>query len=290
MERFVIILSSGISQGAIYALIALGIVLLQQATGAINFAQGDLLSLGAFVGFWLIAQHHMPQLAAYPLVLVILFVAGVGLERLGYAPLRKRSSIAVIISTFALGSAIRACLALWYQNVPRALPSPLGTKLFHIAGAAISDQDLLIIIVTAGVLVLLFFLMQVSPIGRQLRALADDRETAILQGIRVNSLSPLLFGLSSALAGLAGLLVAPQLSVSPTLGFNLLLTTFAAVILGGNTLGGVTFAAFFVSLVQAMAAGYVNARYIDAYPYVILVVVLALRPTGLRRMVAGVRY
>lgn len=290
MEQFVIIVSNGIANGAIYALIGLGIVLLSQATGVINFAQGDLLTLGAFLGFWLVATQGFPQWVMFPAVVLMLFVAGVGLERVGYAPLRSRSAMAVIISTFALGSAIRAALALWYGNVPQALPSPFGSDVIHIAGAAISVQVLLILGVTAVALGLLFLLIHRSPLGRQVRALASDREAALLQGIRVNRLSPVLFGLSASLAGLAGVLIAPTLSVSPSLGFALLLNTFAAVILGGETLGGVAFAAVFVSLVQALAAGYIAPNYVDAYPYLILVVVLIVRPSGLRKMVTDVRY
>jgi branched-chain amino acid transport system permease protein len=289
VERFVSLLASGIANGSIYALVALGIVLLQKATGVINFAQGDLLTLGAFAGFWLLVDEGLPQPVMFGLVIVLLFAAGVGLERVGYAPLRGRSPL-VVISTFALGLGIRAALVLWQGTTPRDLPAPFGGT-FGLLGARIPVQSLLIVGVLAVVGIGVYLLFQKTPVGRQVRALAVDRETALLMGIKVRRLSPLTFGLSAALAGLAGVLVAPILSVSPGLGFGLLLNSFAAVILGGSErLAGVAFAAMFVAVVQSLAAGYISPEWVDAYPFLILILVLAVRPQGLVRSVTGVRY
>ena len=290
MERFIAIFTSGLTQGSVYALIALGIVLLQNATGVINFAQGDLMTLGAYVGFWFVVQHHGGQILMYGVVIVVLFCAGVLLERIGYAPLRKREPLTIVISTFALGLAIRSALIVWQGSDPLNLPSPFGNKTVTIFGAEIPRQAILTIGVTIGVGIALYLLFQRSSIGRQVRALAADRETAILQGIRVNRLSPLIFGLSATLAGIAGVLVAPVVAVSPALGFGLLLSAFAAVILGGERLGGVAFAAVFIALFQALATAYVSPKFSDAYPFLVIVLVLAVRPQGLVRVATGVRF
>jgi branched-chain amino acid transport system permease protein len=289
MTHLVAILMSGLTQGAVYALIALGIVLLQNATGVINFAQGDLMTLGAYMGFFLLVQHHTGQLPMYLLVPVILFGVGVLIERVGYAPLRNRNPLTIVISTFALGLAIRSGLLVWQGSEPRNLPSPVGFTV-NVFGAQVPAQSLLTIAVTIVIGAALYFLFTRSPFGRQVRALAADREAAILQGIRVKRLSPLIFGLSAALAGLAGILVAPVLAVSSDLGFGLLLSSFAAVIIGGERLGGAAFAAIFIAVIQALATAFVNPNYGDAYPFLILVIVLAVRPQGLVRMVTGVRY
>jgi branched-chain amino acid transport system permease protein len=290
MEKFISILMSGLGQGAVYALIALGIVLLQNATGVINFAQGDLMTLGAYVGFFFLVTHGFSQPAMYVATLVVLFIAGVLLERVGYAPLRNREPLTIVISTFALGLGLRSAIIVWQGSDPLNLPSPFGNETVSIFGAAVPKQVLLTIVITIIVGFALYFLFQRSALGRQVRALAADRETAIIQGIRVKRLSPLIFGMSSALAGLAGILVAPTLAVTPTLGFALLLNAFAAVILGGERLGGVAFAAIFVAVVQALATAYVSPDYNDAYPFLILVLVLAVRPQGLVRVVTGVRF
>jgi branched-chain amino acid transport system permease protein len=289
MGHLIAILMSGLTQGSVYALIALGIVLLQNATGVINFAQGDLMTLGAYVGFFLLVQHHSGQLPMYLIVPVVLFGVGVIIERVGYAPLRNRNPLTIVISTFALGLAIRSGLLVWQGSEPRNLPSPVDYTV-NVLGAQVPAQSLLTIGVTIVIGFALFLLFMRSPFGRQVRALAADREAAILQGIRVKRLSPLIFGLSAALAGLAGILVAPVLAVSSDLGFGLLLSSFAAVIIGGERLGGVAFAAIFLAIIQALATAYVNPNYGDAYPFLILVLVLAVRPQGLVRMVTGVRY
>jgi branched-chain amino acid transport system permease protein len=282
--------SSGVAQGAIYALVALGIVLLQNATGVVNFAQGDLMTLGAYVGFWWVVTLGFGQWSMFVVMLVLLFLAGVLLERVGYAPIRNRSPLTIVISTFALGLAIRAVIVLWQGTEPRNLPSPFGNRTVDILGANVPFQALLTIALAVVVGIALFVMFQRSSLGRQVRALAADRETALLQGIRVKRLSPMIFGLSAALAGLAGVLIGPVISVTPALGFGLLLSAFAAVILGGERLGGVAFAAAFIALAQALLGGYVSPDFVDAYPFLILVVVLAIRPQGLVRMVSGVRY
>lgn len=289
MQHFIAIFIDGLTQGSVYALVALGIVLLQNATGVINFAQGDLMTLGAYVGFFLLVQLHFSQILMYVVMLGLLFLAGVMIERVGYAPLRNRNPLTIVISTFALGLAIRAGLVVWQGPDARNLPAPFEQPI-SVLGAHVPAQSLLTIALTAIVGVALYVMFRWTALGRQVRALAADREAAILQGIRVKRLSPLIFGLSSALAGLAGVLVAPVLAVSSGLGFGLLLSAFAAVILGGERLGGAVLAAVFVAEFQALATAYVNPNYGDAYPFLVLVLVLAIRPQGLVRMVAGVRY
>jgi branched-chain amino acid transport system permease protein len=290
LHRFLTILIQGIANGSIYVLVALGIVLLQNATGVINFAQGDLVTLGAYVGFWLLVQNDFGQVAMYIGMLLLLFAAGVVIERVGYAPLRNRPTLTIVISTFAFGLGIRSAIIVWQGSEPHNLPSPFGIETVDVLGVNVPKQSVFTIIVTAVVGLFLYLFVQRSALGRQVRALAADRVTAILQGIRVRRLSLIIFGLSAALAGLAGVLIGPQVGLTPSLGFGLLLSSFAAVILGGERLGGVAFAAMFVAIAQAMATAYIAPNYSDAYPYLILVIVLAIRPQGLVRMESGVRY
>jgi branched-chain amino acid transport system permease protein len=291
MARFVSLIAAGVAQGAIAALIALGIVLLHKATGVVNFAQGDLLTLGAYTGYWLIVRHRMPTLPAYLITVVLVFLVGVAIERVGYAPLRKQPILAVLISTFALALGLRSLIILWQSADDRNLPSPFGAKVWHVAGAAIPYQNILIVIATLVVFAALSVLLQRTAVGRQVRALAADRETALLQGIRVERLSIVMFGLSAALAGLGGMMVAPTLTVTPTLGFPLLLASFAAVVLGGfDRIGGTVAAAFAIAIVQQLLGGYVSHTFIEAYPYLILLGSLMIRPEGFVRGVTGVRY
>jgi branched-chain amino acid transport system permease protein len=291
MARFVALLAAGVAQGAIAALIALGIVLLHKATGIVNFAQGDLLTLGAYMGYYLIVTHNIPTIPAYIITILAVFIVGVIIERVGYAPLRKQPLLAVLISTFALALGLRSLIVLWQTADARNLPPAFGGRVWHVGGAAVPYQNILIVVATLVVFVLLTLLLQRTAMGRQVRALAADRETALLQGIRVERLSILMFGLSAALAGLGGIMVAPTLTVQPTLGFPLLLASFAAVVLGGfDRIGGTVAAAFGIAIVQQMLGGYVSHSYTEAYPYMILLVSLMIKPEGFVRGVTGVRY
>jgi len=292
VDRFIALVAAGVAQGSIAALITLGIVLLHKATGVVNFAQGDLLTLGAYLAVFLIVDHGWPTLLGYAATIVIAFMVGVAIERIGYAPLRNQPILAVVISTFALALGLRSLLILWFGSDLRNLPAPLGdNKVFHIGDAAIPYQTVVIAVVMLVLFAALEFVLLRTAFGRKVRALDADRETALLQGIRVNRLSMLVFGLSAALAALGGLLVAPTITVSAELGFTLLLSSFAAVVLGGfENVGGTVIAALAVAITQQLLAGYVSPDYIEAYPFMILLVALIFRPYGLIRETTRVRY
>jgi branched-chain amino acid transport system permease protein len=134
-------------------------------------------------------------------------------------------------------------------------------------------------------------MLQKTNLGRQVRAVSSDREAAVLQGIRAGRLTMIMFGLSAAVASIGGLMIAPILSASPTLGFGLMLASFAAVVLGGfDRVGGAMGAAIGVGVVQQLLGGYVSPNWNEAYPYIILLVVLVFKPEGLVKATVGVRY
>lgn len=284
-------MDAGVAQGCIAGLIALGIVLLFKATGVVNFAQGSLLTLGGYVGYWLQVKHGIPAVPAYILTVLAVFVVGMLIERVGYAPLRRHSILTILISTFALAEALQAVIILWQGSEPKNLPSPVGSGTWRLLGAAIPYQNILIVVMTLVLLAGLMVMLHRTALGRQVRALAADRETAMLQGVRVSMLSLLMFGLSAALAGLGGVLIAPRISLSPDFGFGLMLSSFAAVVLGGfDRIGGTVTAAVAVGIAQQLLTGYVDANLVQAYPYLILVVALILKPEGLIKGSVRVRY
>lgn len=291
MARFIALLFAGISDGAVAGLVAIGIVLLFKTTGVVNFAQGDLLTLGGYFGVWLLTDLHVPVALGYILAILLSGLCGVVVWRVGYEPLKNRPILAIIISTFALSLLIEAVIILVFSSTPKVLPAPFGGGVWHLFGAAISYQYVLIIGVTLAVFAIIQFMLNATTLGRQVRALASDREAALLQGIRVSWLTALMFGLSAAVAGLGGLLITPVLSDNPTLGFGLLLSSFAAVIIGGfDRLGGALLAAFFIGILTQMLTGYVSESWNTAYPYLIIVGVLIVRPEGLLKPSVGVRY
>ena len=291
MSRFVLLTITGLSQGAIIALIALGFLVISKATGVVNFAQGDLVTLGAYVAFWASADLELPLGVAYALALVVLFVVGIVFERLIYAPVRGRSVHVVVIATLGAALVIRALIVEWQGTTPRRLKGPFGLgKVVEIFGARIPMQNILIIGVTAVCVTALILVFNKTQFGRQLRAIATDRATARLQGIRAGYLSLIAFGLSAVLSGLAGILYGPTQALTPNLGFAPMLFSFAAAILGGfGRLGGVVVGALLIGLSTQWLAGYLSPDYADLYPFIIMLAAIALRPQGLFGNEVGTR-
>ncbi len=258
---FVALLGAGLAKGAVVALAAIGFIMIMKATGIANFAQGDLITIGGYLALWATSKtlpaHDGLGLSlglGFLLVLVIMFVLGVIVERVAYAPLSKRAHDVhvVVIATLGVAIILRTVMALWQGNDPRFVRSwfNLGGSLdgflffndgtltinvgfLGIDDAVISAQRVVIMVVTGVVVLGIMMLFSRTSFGRQVRAIAADRETARLYGVKASRLSMLSFGISAALAGLAGILIGPLGSFDLSLGFSYMLLGFAAAVLGG---------------------------------------------------------
>jgi branched-chain amino acid transport system permease protein len=282
MSKLVALLASGLAQGAIVALAAIGFLLIYKATGVVNFAQGDLITLGAYVAIWATQDLGLDLVPGYLLTLVVMFGVGMALERFAYAPLRGRSIHVVVIATLGAALVLHALIGLWQGSTPKFLESPVTGEVLELFGANIAYQRLLIIVVTGAVVVLAIAVFQWTQFGRELRATAADRETARLYGVPVIRLSMLAFGLSAALAGLAGILIGPLGSVDLTLGFGVMIGGFAAAILGGfGSIGGVAVGGIAIGMVEQVFGGYVFRDYKATFPFILMILVIAIRPQGL---------
>jgi len=281
VSRFVALVLAGLSLGAVYALVASGIVLVHKATGAVNFAQGDLLALGAYVYLWL-TQHSLAAIPACLIAMVVLFGVGSAIERVVFVPLRSKPRLTVAVATFGIALGIEASLTIWKGSDPKVVPSAFGVGSVEFLGAHLPVLSLWTIAITIVVFVLLYALFQYTQMGRMVRALASDQEVAVMYGVPSSMLNFLTFGLAGSLAALGGVLFAPAFALTPTLGFSIVLFVFAAVTIGGfDRLEAVAAAAFIIGLAQKLLTGYVSASYADAYPYLIMLAILLVRPTGL---------
>jgi branched-chain amino acid transport system permease protein len=282
MATFIALLASGIALGAIFALGALGFLVLYKATGVISFAHGDLITLGAYIAIWATVDLHFPTVVGYLVAIGLLLLVGLLLERVAYAPLRGKSVHVVVISTLGAALVIRAIIGIWQGTLPRSLASPVGQRVWRVAGANISYQRILIVGVTGIAVFALLILFNRTSLGRQVRALAADPQTARLQGIRMTRMSMMAWALSAGVAGLAGVLVGPLSAVDLNLGFGIMLNSFAAAILGGfGSLEGVVVAGLVLGIVNQTFGGYYLRDYKDAYPFVVMILVIAFRPQGL---------
>jgi len=286
---------NGIALGAAYALVALGFVLVVKATGAVNFAQGDLVMAGGFMAVALsslapLSGLPVPGLVLLPLVLVLMAVFGLVFSLLAYFPLRNRPAVSVFISTIALGIILQNSASGLFGPAPRATPPIVGGEALALGDLVIGRQSLAIIIVAAALIGGLNWLFTRTQLGRQLRATAEDPEMARAIGVRINPMIALTFALSAALAGAAGLLLANQHFVEPTSGFNLMLKAYIAVVIGGwGSIAGAVSGALLIALFEVIVAALISSPVADAGLYAALLLILILRPRGLFSEAAGRR-
>jgi branched-chain amino acid transport system permease protein len=219
--------------GAAYALVALGFVLILNATGAVNFSQGDLVMAGGFGAVVLGNALHVPGLVLLPLLLVGMAVLGVVVAVAAYLPLRHRPADTVFISTIAVGIILQNGANHLFGAEPVAGPPLLGAGRLHLHGIDVSTQSLAII----GVAILLIVGLQVlfahTQFGRRLRATAQDREVAMAIGIPVDRMVVITFAIGAALAGAAGMLLANAFFVTPTAGADYMVKAYIAIVIGG---------------------------------------------------------
>jgi len=305
-----------------------------KATGIANFAQGDLITVGAFLGFWATDKAsaagglhaanglHLSLGVGYLVVLVLMFFIGVLIERVAYAPLRGREVHVVVIATLGAALILRTILAMWQGADMRALQSwfnpgqslqnfgPFSEGILRINigwlgvhDAVITAQRVFIIVVTAIVIVALMLLFSRTSFGRQVRAIAADRETARMYGVKASRLSMLSFGMSAVLAGMAGLMIGPIGGFDLNVGFVYMLLGFAAVTLGGFTsIPGIAAGGLMIGVTQYLFGQQMLPllveklggdpaklvfRFTDALPYLLMLVVIAVRPQGLFGRIGG---
>ena len=291
MTKFLIAFASGIDVGAVIALVSLGVLVLFKATGLINFAQGNLLTLGAYFAVWGANVEHLPLGVAYVLAIVGLFGVGVVLERIAVAPLRNKNGMLVIMVTFGASYVIATIYEIWFPPNPQFLAAPFkGGSVVRMGPLIVSDQQILIVIVGAVVVAAAIWTFQRTGVGRQVRALAADREVARLYGVKVTRLSIVAWGASAALAGLAAVLVSPLGAVEPTLGAPFMLSAFAACALGGfGSITGAMVGSMVIGLAQQIGGAYFLSAYGGVWPFAILIIAIAIRPQGILSSGAGAR-
>ena len=284
MGKFVQLVVDGLSTGSIYGAIALAIVLVNQATGLINFAQGGMAVLSAYVAWWQ-TTHGVPLVLAILVSIVFSFALGAVVERWLMRRFERGDPDTAVVVTIGLLTLITGlCGWLWTYN-NQQFPSlfPLGTVSF--LGVSISIRSIGTTLVIIVAMLLLQGLFIGTKLGLALRAVAINPQSAAFSGLPVGRLLMVGWGLAAALGAVAGALVAPQLTLTPGMLDNALVYALAAVILGGLTSPiGVVIAAWIIGVLENLAAVYVDFIGFDlkvAVPFILIFVVLIVRPQGL---------
>jgi branched-chain amino acid transport system permease protein len=281
---------NGLALGAAYALVALGFVLVLNATGAVNFAQGDLVMAGGYAAAILASALPLPGLALLPMAVGAMALLGLAVAALAYFPLMRRPPTAVFVSTIALGLVLQNATLVLFGPEPRTAPPIWAGEPLRWGSLALSGQALAIIAVATLLVATQGWLLACTRLGRNLRATAQDREMAAALGIRVNAMIALSFALAAALAGAAGALLANQFFVTPSSGGALILKAYIAVVIGGwGSLRGAVLGALLVGLFETVVAAAVSYTAASALLYAALLAILLLRPQGLFGEAAGRR-
>jgi branched-chain amino acid transport system permease protein len=276
------LLFTGIGIGSIYALVALGFVLLIRSANVVNFAQGQFSMLGAFAMVILLTTVGLPYVLALVLSVVLMAAFGVVFAGVAYWPLRGRGQVPVIISTIGATILLSNLVLATYGPNPQVLRGLFNGAGFLVGGVYMDAQYLSIIAVTAMLVGLQYLVFEKTLIGKKLQATSQDRETASLIGIPVVAMIFGTFAYSSALGGLAGVLVAPILFVTVGMGQLIALKAFAANIIGGfGSIPGAILGGLTIGIVETLGAAYISVPYKDAFAFVMVIVVLLVRPQGL---------
>lgn len=272
---------NGIMLGSTYAIVALGLTLVFGILNIPNFAHGHLYMLGAYISFSLITLFGFGYWTALVVSTIGLGVVGVVVERVVYRPLRDQPHINSFISAIgALMILENGVMAIWGpqgQRIPNPYPDPI--ELF---GITMTMQRLLLILITLALIALLQVFLKKTTLGSTIEAVAQDREGAMLVGISVNRVSSMTFAISTATAATAASLVAPIFIISPSMGALLGMKAFIICILGGlGSVPGAILGGLMLGMMEALGGGYISAAYKDVYAFGALILILAVKPTGL---------
>ncbi|WP_395699721.1 branched-chain amino acid ABC transporter permease [Aquabacterium sp.] len=277
------LLISGVALGCIYALIALGFVLIYKATETVNFAQGELMMLGAFGGLVLMQLVGLSFWLAAPLAVVGMMALGFALERLVIRPILGQPQFTIVMLTIGVGYMARGLIAMVPDigSTTSTLPVPYKDQVWQLGGAVISVEQVAVIGMTALLCGGLYLMFRYSKLGIAMQAASQNQLAAYYMGIPVRRLNGLVWGLSAGVAAMAGLLLAPITFVHANMGFIGLKAFPAAVVGGFGSLPGAVVGGLIIGLVEALSGFYLPEGFKDIAAYVVVLVMLVVKPTGL---------
>lgn len=280
MDLFVQQITSGLANGAIYACVALALVIIYSATEHINFAQGEMAMFSTYLA-WTLVQTGMPYLLAFCATLALSFLGGVAIERTVIRPMHKASALQLIIAFIALLLILNSAAGWVWGYYIKEFPSPVG-KL-RLPTSMVGPHELLVLGVTLVMLLLVFVFFRLTPLGLAMRAAAQNPVSAKLSGVPVERMASLGWGLAAAFGATAGMLVAPAVFLDPNMMGGILLYAFAGALLGGITsAGGAVAGSLIVGVLENLAGTYLIGHELKLTVALAIVIgVLLLKPNGL---------
>jgi branched-chain amino acid transport system permease protein len=275
-------LLSGILVGGVYALIGIGLTIIFGVMRVINFAHGDLLMLGMYVTWGLFTLFGIDPYLSLLITAPVLFLWGALLQKVFINRVLNALPQNQILLTIGLGLIMSNAVMLAFTSDYRILTTSYSSSSFQVLGISVSQPLLYSFMVTAAITGALFWFLQTTDTGQAIRATAQDRDAAQLMGINVRRMSVLAFGLGTALAGIAGALLAPTYYVFPQVGGPFTLKAFVVVVLGGmGSIVGATLGGILIGVTESLSAVYIASGLKELVVYVLFLLILLFRPSGL---------
>ncbi len=300
MDIFFQQILNGLVLGSVYALVALGYTMVYGILGLINFAHGEVVMIGAMIALTVMTLLIGPAAGVPPSLIVAMAIAAAmvvcmalayTIERVAYRPLRNAPRLAPLITAIGMSILLQnVAMVIWGRQY-KTFPQLFSTQAHTIGGANITDLQIVIIVVSAALMTALLMLVNFTRLGRAMRATSENKTIAGLMGVNVNKIISATFVIGAALGAVAGVLVAANYSVAHySMGFMLGLKAFTAAVLGGiGNLGGAVLGGLLLGLIESIGAGYIGdvtggflgSHYQDVFAFLVLILVLVFRPTGI---------
>ncbi len=274
---------NGVVLGSLYVLVALGLTLIYGVLVQINFAHADIVTLGAFTAYFVTHLFSGNYFAGIAAALIVGAILGWLVNAVIFAPLRERANeLLPLIATIGVSITLQNVMLVLLGPIPYAFDTPYSNNVIRFGGIFLTVQSVLIIMMSTIAIGLLYAFMKFTTLGKALRAVSQDRETAALMGINPNQLIMLTFVIASALAGMSGAMLGPVLVLTPFAGATVIVKAFAIVIIGGfGNVEGTIVAGLIVGLIESYTTQFLDPGLIDIVVFALLLLMLAVRPTGL---------
>lgn len=278
-------LINGISLGSVYAIIALGYTMVYGIAKMLNFAHGDVIMVGAYISFCASTYLKLPTAVSVLLAVVVCTLLGIIIERLAYKPLRKASSLAVLITAIGVSYFLQNAALLIWGSAPKSFRSvvPLESIALFDGQLIITTESIVTVIACIVIMIALTLFTKKSRLGKGMRAVSEDKDAAELMGINVNVTISITFAIGSALAAIAGVLLCSSYPVLiPTTGSMPGIKAFTAAVFGGiGSIPGAMVGGILLGIIEIFSKSYISTNLSDAIVFAVLILVLLVKPTGL---------
>lgn len=274
---------NGVMLGLNYGLIALGLSLIFGIMGIVNFAHGEMYMLGGYVAYFLVGRFGFNFFATIIAGVVIVGLLGILFEKILFRPLttRPKEALTSLIAAVGLAWVLQMLAVICFGELDRNVPSAFK-GIINMGGVVITKERLATIMIAIVLVLMLNLFLLRTRIGKAIRAVAQDKEAAALQGIQVSHISALSFGIGCALAGAAGVLMAPIFGVSPFLGGEVILKAFLVVILGGmGSIPGAMLGGLVLGFIESFGSLFFTVPTVSAITFILIIIILIVRPQGL---------